>query len=51
MGITDRRTAGRVSRRDFLRTSAAAGLGAALTGPAFAQSAAPAAPTPTEEDA
>jgi len=44
MGITDRRTADRISRRDFLRTSAAAGLGAALTGPAFAQSASPAAP-------
>jgi len=48
MGITDRKTAGQVSRRDFLRRSAAAGLGAALTGPAFAQSASPAAPAPAK---
>jgi predicted dehydrogenase len=48
MGITDRKAADRISRRDFLRTSAAAGLGAALTGPAFAQSASPAAPAPAK---
>jgi predicted dehydrogenase len=44
MRTIEKRTAGRVSRRDFLRTSAAAGLGAALAGPAFGQSVSPAAP-------
>ncbi|HSA95163.1 MAG TPA: Gfo/Idh/MocA family oxidoreductase [Acidobacteriota bacterium] len=38
MGITDSRpAAGRISRRDFLRSSAAAGLGAAFAGPVLGQ--------------
>jgi len=45
MGITDKKPAAdRISRRDFLRSSAAAGLGVALSGPAFGQSPPPAAP-------
>ena len=45
MGITDKKPAAdRISRRDFLRSSAAAGLGVALSGPAFGQS--PPAPAP-----
>ncbi|NTV82091.1 MAG: twin-arginine translocation signal domain-containing protein, partial [Candidatus Aminicenantes bacterium] len=39
MGMTDKKPAAdRISRRDFLRSSAAAGLGVALSGPAFGQS-------------
>ena len=53
MGITDKKPAAdRISRRDFLRSSAAAGLGAALSGPVFGQSptaAAPAAAKSAEE--
>jgi predicted dehydrogenase len=45
MGMTDKKPAAdRISRRDFLRSSAAAGLGVALSGPAFGQS--PPAPAP-----
>jgi predicted dehydrogenase len=45
MGNTDRKPAAdRISRRAFLRSSAAAGLGVALAGPAFGQSPPPAAP-------
>jgi len=45
MGITGKkRAADRISRRDFLRSSAAAGLGVALSGPAFGQSPPAAAP-------
>jgi len=45
MGITDKKPAAdRISRRDFLRSSAAAGLGAALSGPVFGQSPTAAAP-------
>jgi predicted dehydrogenase len=45
MGMTDKtRAADRISRRDFLRSSAAAGLGVALSGPAFGQSTPAAAP-------
>jgi predicted dehydrogenase len=45
MGMTDKtRAADRISRRDFLRSSAAAGLGVALSGPAFGQSPPAAAP-------
>ena len=45
MGIPDKKPAAdRISRRDFLRSSAAAGLGVALSGPAFGQSPTAAAP-------
>jgi predicted dehydrogenase len=45
MGITDKTPAARrLSRRDFLRSSAAAGLGVALSGPALAQSPSPTSP-------
>ena len=44
MGITVKKAARRISRRDFLRSPAAAGLGVALTGPAPAQGPPPAAP-------
>ncbi len=45
MGTTNKTpAAGRISRRDFLRSSAAAGLGAALAGPSLAQAPPPASP-------
>jgi predicted dehydrogenase len=45
MGMTNRKPAADgISRRDFLRSTAAAGLGVALAGPAFGRSQAPAAP-------
>jgi predicted dehydrogenase len=45
MGMTDRKPAADgISRRAFLRSSAAAGLGVALAGPAFGRSQAPAGP-------
>jgi predicted dehydrogenase len=53
MGITDSKpAAGRVSRRDFLRSSAAAGLGVAFAGPVLGQAppaAAPAAAKASDE--